>query len=269
MRIRTAAGMLAAFLWVGAGMNQSTPASGARPTPGPDVLGEGEELVYEVTWTFVKLGTVRLVVHPDYSARAWIDSYEGLPYVDLHSRYTSQMDSTLYSRGSSSLELNADGTWVGLNYRYDFGRNLLAIEKVRQQDPDGIPAERIPGDTLSIDRLQFVDGLSIAYLPRRLVHMDRSVDVPTVLHGKLGTTSFFLPAEKTTVDLDAVEYPVRAVEVDGVTTVVGVFGMTGDFRGWFSDDASAVPLKGTLKVLLGSVTIELIKWNKKGWTPPR
>lgn len=237
-------------------------------THGRTVVGEGEELLYEVTWTFIKLGTIRLQTRPDLSARAWIDSYEGLPYVTLHSRYWSQMDSLLYSCGSSSLEQNEDGTWEGLAYSYDLSQNKLAVEKVRQRDPDGQPEERTPEDTLSIDRLEFVDGLSIAYFPRRLVHTQRSVDVPTVLHGKLGTTSFFLPGEKTTVDLDAVDYPVRAVEISGLTTVVGVFGMTGDFRGWFSDDPSGVPLKGKLKVLLGSVGIELIRWNKKGWTPP-
>jgi hypothetical protein len=45
--------------------------------------------------------------------------------------------------------------------------------------------------------------------------------------------------------------------------------MTGDFVGWFSDDAAAVPIKGKLKVLLGNVTVELIRWNRKGWNPPQ
>jgi hypothetical protein len=58
------------------------------------------------------------------------------------------------------------------------------------------------------------------------------------------------------------------VEVHGNTSAVGVFGMTGEFTGWFSDDEAAVPIKGELKVLLGTVTVELIGWKRSGWSPP-
>jgi hypothetical protein len=65
-----------------------------------------------------------------------------------------------------------------------------------------------------------------------------------------------------------VDSPVRVIEVEGTTTVEGIYGMTGGFRGWFSDDSAAVPIKGRLKVLLGEVEIELTTWNRKGWNPP-
>jgi hypothetical protein len=44
--------------------------------------------------------------------------------------------------------------------------------------------------------------------------------------------------------------------------------MTGEFTGWFSDDEAAVPIKGKLNVLLGSVTVELIQWKRDSWSPP-
>jgi len=239
------------------------------PTPGAIILADEEELTYEVTWSFIKLGVVRVKAKPDLTVQAWIDSYDGLPYVDLHSIYYSRMDSSLYSSSSWSLDKQEDGVWTGLNYTYDLPNRCLLIEEVRQKDAHSVPHHRKMRDTLVLTETSFLDGISIAFFPRTLVHTSRSVGVPTVLRDKLGITTFYLPGERTTVDLDAVDYPVRAIEVEGTTTVVGVFGMTGDFIGWFSDDPYAVPLKGKLKVLLGSVTLELVKWKRGSWNPPQ
>jgi hypothetical protein len=115
---------------------------------------------------------------------------------------------------------------------------------------------------------EFVDGLSIAFFPRRFIHRNVSVVVPTVLYGKMGKTTFHFSQKKTTETLEVLDRPVRMVEIEGTTSVVGIFGMTGDFRGWFSDDEAAVPLKGRLRVLLGSVDVELIRWKRTGWNPP-
>jgi len=239
------------------------------PTAGSVILADEEELTYEVSWSFVKLGIVRLKSTPDSSVQAWIDSYEGLPYVDLHSIYYSKMDSSLFSQRSWSLDKQEDGEWTGLNYISDFPNKRLVLEEVRQKDPQTEPHYRKMRDTIALSGTSFLDGISIGYHPRLLVHTSQPVRVPTVLYGKLGTTTFYLPGEKTTVDLDAVDYPVRAIEMEGTTSVVGVFGMTGDFVGWFSDDQVAVPLKGKLKVLLGSVTMDLVKWKRGSWNPPR
>lgn len=258
---------LSMLLFGSAGMRTGGVMQGSSPTG--TLLAEQEEFVYEVTWTIIPLGTIRLLARPDYSADAWIDSYEGIPYVSLHSRYHTQMDTLCYSRGSWSTDKQDDGLWEGLFYHYDTAHRRVIVEETKHNDAEGPAFERNLTDTLTVDTMQFVDGLSIAYLPRTLVHTRRTVDIPTILHGKMGTTTFLLPGEKTSIELDAVDAPVKAVEIEGSTSVVGIFGMSGNFTGWFSDDACAVPLRGTLKVLLGSVTIELVRWNRKGWAPPQ
>jgi hypothetical protein len=258
---------LSLLLLGSAGTRTGSEMQGSSPV-GP-LLAEQEEFEYEVTWTIIPLGTIRLLARPDYSADAWIDSYDGIPYVSLHSRYHTQMDTLCYSRGSWSTDKQGDGLWAGLFYHYDIANRRVIVEETKHYEAEGPAYERGPSDTLTMDKMQFVDGLSIAYLPRTLVHGNRTIDIPTVLHGKLGMTTFLLPGEKTTIELDAVDAPVKAIEVGGSTSVVGIFGMSGNFTGWFSDDACAVPLRGTLKVLLGSVTIELVRWNRKGWAPPQ
>ena len=237
------------------------------PYPGPAVLSDGEELVYEVSWTVFKLGTIHLRSRPDLSAEASIDSYEDLPFVDLHSIHTTRMDTGFFSRASASLEQKENGWW-GLEYTYDLPAKRLLVAETMRQSPDSLPSVRTPIDTIALIDTSFVDGLAIAYYPRRFVHTGHTVAVPTVLYGKLGTTTFHFPQESTTISIDAVDDPVRVIEVEGTTSVVGIFGMTGAFTGWFSDDAAAVPIKGTLRVLLGTVDIELIGWKRKGWNPP-
>ncbi len=237
------------------------------PLPSSAVLHDGEELVYEVSWTFFKLGTVRMRTRGDYSAEARIDSYEDLPFVDLHSVHYTWMDSSFFSRGSRSLELR-ETRWWGLDYIYDLSEGMIRVEEILQDSLESVHVQRNVVDTVMLADTNFVDGLSIAFFPRAHVHTNRPVNVPTVLYGKLGITSFFFDGNRTTESIEAMDNPVRVVEVEGATSVVGIYGMTGAFTGWFSDDSAAVPIKGTLRVLLGDVDVELIQWDRDGWNPP-
>jgi hypothetical protein len=142
------------------------------------------------------------------------------------------------------------------------------VEETFQTSPDSIPYKHSIIDTIVIPTSDFVDGLSIAYFPRRFIHSEKTVTVPTILYGKLGQTSFHFMGDHTTESIDALDDPVRVVSVEGNTTVEGIYGMTGEFKGWFSDDSAAVPIKGKLKVLIGNVTVELIQWHRSGWNPP-
>jgi hypothetical protein len=237
------------------------------PAPRPTVFQEGEELTYEVRWTMFKIGTVRIRTLPGRRAEAKIDSYDGVPFVDLHSMYATVMDSSLFSHGSRAIERTETG-WKGMNYVSDSSGSRVIVEEVAYTDPILPPQSRRARDTLVPPSRDFVDGLSIGYLPRMLVHTKQRAEIPTVLNGKMGTTTFLLEGERTEEEIDACDDPVRVVVVRGMTDAVGVFGMTGEFTGWFSDDEAAVPIKGELNVLLGSVTVELIAWNRRGWTPP-
>jgi hypothetical protein len=49
----------------------------------------------------------------------------------------------------------------------------------------------------------------------------------------------------------------------------GIYGLTGPFEGWFSNDDARVPIRANMEVMLGSVKVELIGWNRGGWNPPR
>ena len=44
--------------------------------------------------------------------------------------------------------------------------------------------------------------------------------------------------------------------------------MSGTFKGWISNDEAAVPVRAEVKILLGSLVIELEDFTREGWIPP-
>ncbi len=69
-------------------------------------LEVGEELVYVVRYSVMRLGEVKVVVTGKeeidgkdyYSAAVYIDSYPGIPFVNLHQVYETTMTPDYYSK---------------------------------------------------------------------------------------------------------------------------------------------------------------------------
>jgi hypothetical protein len=97
----------------------------------------------------------------------------------------------------------------------------------------------------------------------------QKLNIPTVVNEKKGNTFINFTGERTDETIDAVDYPIDLIHFEGQAGFVGVAGLTGGFEGWFSNDAARVPVIAKMKVLLGNVRIELMKWKRAGWDPPR
>ena len=123
-------------------------------------------------------------------------------------------------------------------------------------------------DTLKINAF-YQDGMSLFYFARSEALKKQKMTVPTIVNEKLGTTDFDFVAERREIEIDAVDYPVDVVYFRGEAGFVGIFGLTGEFEGWFSNDDARVPVLAKMKVLIGSVRIELMQWKRDGWSPPR
>ena len=240
------------------------------------VICPAETLVYEVSWMKIRLGQVRLVAGVPtteggttaYHAAAYIDSYQGLPFVDIHAVDHSTFDSGYYSRGFYSSD-KKDNYWKTEHSLYDFSRRLIFIENItqrtRKSPPDGPPVI----DTIRITDTLMEDGLSILYFARAYLHTAGPRAVPTLVYRKLGATRFAFPGAIEPVEIDL--FPgkkIRSLRFTGKAEFEGIFGLTGDFEGWFSDDNAAVPLSAEIKVLIGSVRLELVRCSRPGWEPP-
>ncbi len=249
-------------------------APSALPPPPPDsagtILSVGEELIYNVSYVSVNLGQVRVRILEKrteqgrnvYVAQANIDSYAGVPFVDLHAVFDNSMDERMHTTWFRS-KIRGDQGVDTVSYLYEYPDRRLVVVK-RPAPGDGKPAN----DTLAIESF-YQDGLSILYYARQEAASRKQVSVPTVVSEKKGTTSFDFLAERTSEEIDAVDYPVDVVHFKGEAGFVGIFGLTGEFEGWFSNDDARIPIVGKMKVLIGSVRIELMKWNRGGWNPPK
>lgn len=239
------------------------------PIPPSKTYVDGEELVYNVRYGFIDLGQVRIKVVGSvrigsslaYEGKAFIDSYPKVPFVDLHTIYESLMDSAGFSRRFVG-RAKSEGVWDIVRYLFQYDQNRVVVE---MGSHDSVITGR---DTLAIDS-PYHDGLSLFFYARQELYSGKQMNVPTLIKEKRAKTFINFKGEHTSVDLDGVDYPIDAVHFDGNMDFIGIFGLTGGFEGWFSNDEARVPILAKMKVLIGNVTLELMKWTRPGWSPPR
>ena len=135
--------------------------------------------------------------------------------------------------------------------------------------------DRNTGNTIEADTIEnvssCVEGPSLMFYARAVSHSIGLHEVSTFVDGRMGTTELIFRGEKEEVEIGDLDEPVRARVFTGQTKWGGgtaVAGMAGDFAGWFSDDEAAVPLRAEMKVIVGSIVIELEEWTRAGWVPP-
>jgi len=92
--------------------------------------------------------------------------------------------------------------------------------------------------------------------------------VPTFVGGDTSHTYIDFRGCKEEQSIDAVPYPVACRRIHGTAGWTGVYGLSGAFDGWFSDDDAHVPIIAKMSVYVGSVTLELVRWKRPGWNPP-
>ena len=256
-----------------------SPGEGTLPLPATNVLAfssndvilqVGEELTYNVSYAHVDVGQVRLKIVEKvnhggrmcYYAKAYIDSYKGVPFVDIHTLYESDIDTAMYSLRFHSKERN-NSTSPEIVYEFDYPGHEVTIT----HETLGKQSAR-KRDTLRLHTFA-QDGLSLFYFARTKLLSNLTMTVPTIVSEKEGNTIMKFRDERSGEKIDAVEYPVDVIHFEGNAGFVGIVGLSGDFEGWFSNDAARVPILAKMKVLIGDIRIELMKWKRTGWAPPR
>jgi hypothetical protein len=149
------AGCILSFLGGTTHLNAQTAGSTAIVFP-------GEELTYEVSWMSVKLGQIRLrMLEPRsdsngirYQAEAHVDSYTGIPFIDLHVVDCTEMDKEFFSQGFHSTERKDDKRWLSETSHYNFPQKLLVVEKCYRQGKDSAPSTPAWFDTVALPSTQ-------------------------------------------------------------------------------------------------------------------
>jgi hypothetical protein len=97
----------------------------------------------------------------------------------------------------------------------------------------------------------------------------KSENLACFVNEKMNYTSMHSYTDISSVNIDAVHYGISCVRLDGNMNFISVFGLTGYYEGWFSNDEASVPIVAKLKVLIGNVRVELKSWKRPGWMPPK
>ncbi|MFZ4620454.1 MAG: DUF3108 domain-containing protein [Bacteroidota bacterium] len=231
----------------------------------------GEELQYNVSYSVFDIGLVKMTLVDSayrngvkvYKGKAFLDSYSGLPFVDLHQVFYSEMDDDAFSQFFITHNTSKPEKKDYVKYTYEYKKNKFMYEF--GTDPGGVVVKSGEGTVTERN----LDGLSLFYYARLNYKQLKTYSVPVLVNEKSYKTHFNFMNKLGQQEIDAVKYPVETIEFDGTSDFTGVFGLTGYFRGFFSNDDAGIPIVAKMKVILGSVHIELIKWTRPGWIPPK
>ena len=236
----------------------------------PSMLQPGEELVYKVKWSVLRLGTITVRAERAsadtnlFRLSMLIESNPDLVFVKLREYNESWVDAaTMMSKRFLGIH-KSSGERVEIRCVY-----LEQDRRVVYSQFDLDTGKPLRSDTLE-NVPPHVEGPSLFYYARWQSRSRQILSVPTVAGGETGSTDLDFTLGREYVEIDALSEPVRTRKYQGVIHGKGgtSAGLSGEFTGWVSDDDAAVPLKAEMKVLLGSILLELEQWSRPGWNPP-
>ena len=228
-----------------------------------------ETYQYSVKWKFLRLGTITITRLDDGSdpntlrVSMLVESNPSLPFVDIREYNESLIDAA---------------TLMTLEYYGDF-RNKRSRKETRHIfDPDNEAVyhsewDASTGELMYADTVHnvsgFVNGPSLLSFARARSCSGNVIDVPTFVRGSVANTRLDFTPGVREISISSWPFPVRVRKYNGIADWEGGTsqGLSGNFTGWVSDDFAAIPIRAEMKVLIGSVRIELESWDRPDWTP--
>jgi hypothetical protein len=148
-------------------------------------------------------------------------------------------------------------------YYFDYADSLISIKKGKFS-----PRQAWVDSTTSLKE-QIHDGLSIFFFARMSAGKKKSFNLPCFVNEKKVYTKINFYEEIVPVSISSIDYDVQCVRLDGDMDFISIFGLTGYFEGWFSNDEASIPIVANMKVLIGNITLELKSWKRETWIPPK
>jgi len=235
-----------------------------------EVLYDGEELYYEVNYSFINIGWAKFNTEKMpgkenfYTTRAKLKSNNSLPFVDVDYDFISDIElknGKIIPHKFTAYQYK-DGKKSTLVTTFNYDSSFVKLYKTGY---DG----NIEVDTKISTSTIFQDGLSIFYYARYNSVQTRTEYVPVIMHTDTSLMKIDFSNTKKDVEISEADYDIASVYLEGFSYFKAVFGLTGDFSGWFSYDEARIPLKAKLQVEIGSISLELKSWKHGSWQPPK
>jgi hypothetical protein len=214
----------------------------------------GEVLRYAVRLLGVPLGRVELTTtfregpdgHPAYALGMTAETHPGYFFFRVRNRYESLVseDGVFLHHSSHENDSRAKPSMAA----YDVDR-LRRVCTWRYVEDGLVGIERLP--LLPLGQ----DGLSILALAREAARTGRSCSAPTIASGSWKGTDIEV---RGTEQLRWAGRDVSVVRVDVVAHFRGAAGLSGASTTWYTKDDRTLPLKSSVKLPVGSITLELL-----------
>lgn len=233
---------------------------------------EGETLRYTVKWQFIRLGTITIRTLPDSMAQGrsghrvsfTVASDPSLAIVKIHEYNESLIDTiTLMTRSFRATYRNRNRVKaIRHGYSGEDGRAYYRSWDVR--------SKKIFKDCEIENAQPYVDGPSLFFFTRTKSSSDTVFQVPTMINGEIKVTTLDFTGPIEEVKINSWDNPIRTRRYRGKADWKGGTsqGLSGTFLGWISDDEAAIPVRAEMKVVLGTIVLELDDWYRPGWKPP-
>lgn len=233
-------------------------------------LRVGEVLVYSVNYSVLELGELKFKViskdkvdgEVNYRTIVWIKSADWVPFVDIFEIYESKYNEKNFSEHFRATQYHYERARF-TEYDFDYAEGDIKVKKGYLN-----PYEVLVDSTCDLNH-SIQDGLSLFYFARLYDTKKDSVTTLVFENEKPRKIEINYKRESFPVEIPAIDYAIDCYYVYGKVGFTSIFGLTGKFSGWFTNDEQAVPIKAKLKVRIGSITAELKEWRKGQWKPPR
>jgi len=267
MRYGTA--VFTAFLVISAGLHLASPEPAGSQTQ-IGIFAPGERLQYKVKWLFFRLGTIVVTTErlPDtvgkYLATIILDSNPDLFFISIHNRYEAVVNvEPVRCDLLRAMEVDGSDTLVTGYVFVDSLKRIYMHQRL-------LPADSLIRTEVRDIVNRFFDGASLFFFARTMIHHDSTIAVPTLVEFDMFQTHMTFTRIPVLASIGALDDPIETLEVSGRAEFEGKTfgGFSGDFKGWFSNDHAAVPIRAEMSITLGTVDVELEQWSRPGWTPP-
>ena len=208
------------------------------------IFQSGEELTYEVSFLGFKIGTIKMFILSEESnggikyfrTMSRMESIPQIPFFRLFATSQSWIDPTAafsYKFESSSSFISHEWDWQ--RHIFDYQNNIIINEKWKSQQKAWL-------DTI-YSKKKWNDGFSLFYFARQFSGINRCISVPTVMDRDTCVTIINFTNKVEKVRISSIDYAVRTFYLHGSADWTGIYGMTGNFEAWFSDDKARIPIK--------------------------
>ncbi|MBS1517984.1 MAG: DUF3108 domain-containing protein [Bacteroidetes bacterium] len=236
------------------------------------VLEVGEELKYEISYGFIKLGYMKFVLTNSrkdgkrtiYNAMLEVKTYPEVPFISVNDIFESEMefsDGELFT--NKFYESNFKNRSITRkDCRFNYKKNMIKYTK--ETDGDMELDLQLPMK----ENIKYRDELSWQYEFRLNSFSNKNYNIPVFTESEESSVRYSFNVNKTVIKIENTNYDIAVIKMEGTSDFTGLFGFKGEFLVLLSDDDYRIPIKAYFNSSLGNVVLELISYKKSKWTPP-